>query len=184
MWQQILAGRVWRGSVTNRRKDGVVYFGEETITPVRSDDGELTHFVAVLNDVTERNVAQADLQAANAQLRHLVEHSPAVAYSWKLDAGVVISQVVSENVLRLLGCPQNEAAHRDWWAERIHPDDRDNAVASLGDTLVLGRSRSEYRLRHEDGGYRLIEDTRRVVPGRANEIVGLWHDITEHKHAE
>jgi len=54
LWSTILAGRVWRGEVTNRRKDGTLYHEEQAITPVRNADGEITHFVAVKQDLTER----------------------------------------------------------------------------------------------------------------------------------
>ena len=54
LWRTILAGEIWRGEFTNCRKDGGLYFGEETITPVRSNGGKITHFIGILNDVTER----------------------------------------------------------------------------------------------------------------------------------
>jgi PAS domain S-box-containing protein len=54
LWQTVMAGRVWRGEVINRRKDGTVYHEEMTITPVRAADGRLTHFIAVKQDTTDR----------------------------------------------------------------------------------------------------------------------------------
>ena len=55
MWQSILNGQVWRGELFNRRKDGSVYPEEMTITPVRADDGgEITHFIAIKQDITLR----------------------------------------------------------------------------------------------------------------------------------
>ncbi len=55
MWQTILAGNVWFGKLTNRRKDGTLYTEEQTITPVRNSSGEITHFIAIKQDVTERD---------------------------------------------------------------------------------------------------------------------------------
>lgn len=49
----VLAGRVWRGEITNRRKDGSSYPEEVTITPVKNDRGEPTHFVAIKRDLSE-----------------------------------------------------------------------------------------------------------------------------------
>jgi PAS domain S-box-containing protein len=54
MWQTILAGRVWHGDVINRRKDGTLFEEEMTITPVPDGDGQIRHFVAVKQDITER----------------------------------------------------------------------------------------------------------------------------------
>jgi PAS domain S-box-containing protein len=67
LWETILAGRVWHGEVINRRKDGSLYTEEQSVTPVRDAQGEITHFIAVKQDVTARKHAEADL-AARAQL--------------------------------------------------------------------------------------------------------------------
>lgn len=54
LWETILSGQVWRGEIHNRRKDGSLYVEDMTIAPVRDTDGEIRHFVAVKQDVTER----------------------------------------------------------------------------------------------------------------------------------
>jgi PAS domain S-box-containing protein len=54
MWETVLTGSVWQGALTNKRKDGTLYHEEMTITPVRSDSGTISHFVAIKQDVTER----------------------------------------------------------------------------------------------------------------------------------
>lgn len=54
LWDTILEGRVWRGELVNQRKDGSHYVEEQTITPVRSNGGEITHFIAIKNNITER----------------------------------------------------------------------------------------------------------------------------------
>jgi PAS domain S-box-containing protein len=64
MWQTILAGNVWRGEVTNRRKDGTLYTEEMTITPVRGADDLIAHYVAIRQDVTERRRFENRLQQA------------------------------------------------------------------------------------------------------------------------
>lgn len=54
MWQTILSGEPWQGKLINRRKDGRLYTEEQTITPVTDSDGVIRHFVAIKQDVTER----------------------------------------------------------------------------------------------------------------------------------
>ena len=63
MWQTILSGQVWRSEIVNRRKDGSLYTDEMIITPVRTTGGEITHFVAFKQDITERK-ANEQLQSA------------------------------------------------------------------------------------------------------------------------
>jgi two-component system NtrC family sensor kinase len=62
LWKTILAGRVWRGELVNRRKDGTVYTEEMSITPVRSETGRTTNYIAFKQDVTERKVAETARQ--------------------------------------------------------------------------------------------------------------------------
>ncbi|TVR58339.1 MAG: PAS domain S-box protein [Gemmatimonadales bacterium] len=64
MWQTILDGRVWRGRLTNRRKDGSLYLEEQTITPVRSGGGEITHFIGIKQDLTEARSLEEQFRQA------------------------------------------------------------------------------------------------------------------------
>jgi len=54
LWNTILTGRVWQGELVNRRKNGSLYNEEMTITPIREPNGEITHFLAVKEDITQR----------------------------------------------------------------------------------------------------------------------------------
>lgn len=62
LWRTVLAGEVWHGEVVNRRKDGSLYVEEQTITPVADEQGQITHFVAIKQDVTEKRRAAGELQ--------------------------------------------------------------------------------------------------------------------------
>ncbi len=64
LWNTIVAGRIWKGEITNRKKDGQLYIEELTIAPVWSAAGEITNFVAIKQDSTERKRAQAELVKA------------------------------------------------------------------------------------------------------------------------
>ena len=69
MWETILLGEVWRGETVNCRKDGTLYTEEQTITPVRGDQGQITHFIAIKQDITERKQAEEKLEQQNAELQ-------------------------------------------------------------------------------------------------------------------
>jgi diguanylate cyclase (GGDEF)-like protein/PAS domain S-box-containing protein len=58
MWDVISSGRTWRGEIVNRRKDGALIPEEMTITPVESQPGTITHFIAIKQDISERKLAQ------------------------------------------------------------------------------------------------------------------------------
>ncbi|MEI7731787.1 MAG: PAS domain S-box protein [Verrucomicrobiota bacterium] len=65
MWETILAGNVWQGELINRRKDGVLYTQEQTVTPVRDNRRRITHFIAVQQDITERKAMEEKLRQSS-----------------------------------------------------------------------------------------------------------------------
>ena len=76
LWKTILAGEVWHGEMINRRKDGTLYPEEMTITPMKDPRGEITHFIAVKQDITKRKQADQAIAQANANLeRRVIERT-------------------------------------------------------------------------------------------------------------
>lgn len=76
MWSTILHGEVWHGEVVNRRKDGSLYFAEQTISPVRDASGRIVRFVAIKRDVTEKKQIAEEL-ARVSRINRLVLDSVA-----------------------------------------------------------------------------------------------------------
>jgi PAS domain S-box-containing protein len=64
LWRTINDGRVWHGELVNRRKDGELSNDEVTITPVLGAGGEIDHFIAVMQDVSDRVRMQEQLMQA------------------------------------------------------------------------------------------------------------------------
>ncbi len=56
--ETVQSGQIWQGRLINRRKDGNLYVEEQTITPVADLTGRITHFIAIKQDVTEREQAE------------------------------------------------------------------------------------------------------------------------------
>ncbi|MDO8208079.1 MAG: EAL domain-containing protein [Gallionella sp.] len=70
LWQTILSGEVWQGEVVNKRKDGTLFNQEMTITPVRTENGEITHFIAIKQDISDRRQTEERLREAAAVMEH------------------------------------------------------------------------------------------------------------------
>lgn len=64
MWQTILGGDIWRGEFINKRKNGENYWENASISPICNAKGEITHFVAVKEDITLRKEMEAKLITA------------------------------------------------------------------------------------------------------------------------
>jgi PAS domain S-box-containing protein len=64
LWATILQGKSWRGEIINQRKDGTLYTEEMNIAAVRGTLGEITHFIATKQDVTDRRTLEGQLRQA------------------------------------------------------------------------------------------------------------------------
>jgi PAS domain S-box-containing protein len=53
LWNTILSGEVYRGMSVNRKKNGQLFYAEQTITPIRESQGQVVRFVSLIKDVTE-----------------------------------------------------------------------------------------------------------------------------------
>ncbi|HRY53395.1 MAG TPA: PAS domain S-box protein [Spirochaetia bacterium] len=72
LWEDITSGRVWHGLIRNRRKDGSPYVEELTITPVLDETRCVSGFVAIEDDVTERELSRERLESSLAENRVLL----------------------------------------------------------------------------------------------------------------
>ncbi|WP_417579084.1 EAL domain-containing protein [Nitrincola sp.] len=66
MWQQLRDGNTWTGQLLNRKKDGTLFWDSTSISPLRTDEGEISHFIAVKEDITERLRAEEQLRMVAA----------------------------------------------------------------------------------------------------------------------
>jgi len=64
LWNTIKSGNVWQSEIINKRKDGTVYYEEMTITPIKDRLGQISNFIAIKNDVTERKINEIELNKA------------------------------------------------------------------------------------------------------------------------
>jgi nitrogen fixation negative regulator NifL len=186
LWSTILDGRVWRGEITNRRKDGTLYQEEASITPVRTGDAgsPITHFIAVKQDISERKRAEDDLRSSEEYHRSLIENALDIIVVMDADGTV---RSASPSVQRVLGYRPEEMIGTNALAQ-LHPDDAP-AISALffGGQQTPGFTASaEYRYRHADGSWRMLEAVGSNLlhhPSVAGIIVNA-RDITERKRDE
>jgi PAS domain S-box-containing protein len=64
MWGSLAQGQVWHGRFVNKRKDGLLYEEDASITPLRDVTGQITNYVAVKRDVSRESQLEAQLRQA------------------------------------------------------------------------------------------------------------------------
>jgi len=68
LWQTITAGKVWRGELINRRKDGSEYYEEMTITPlIQQPEGKITNYIAIKQNISNRKKSEEELILAHQE---------------------------------------------------------------------------------------------------------------------
>jgi len=73
MWAALLAGKAWQGEVINLNKQGEEFIELTWISPIRKANGEVSHYLGVKEDITERKQKDALLLAAKERAEHLAK---------------------------------------------------------------------------------------------------------------
>lgn len=186
LWATITSGHIWRGEFINRRKDGRIFYDEHTITPVRGEDGVMTHFIGIMNDVTERKEVEASLRASEERFRQLAQNAKEVFYM--ADRSITRVLYVSPAYERIWGrtCEslyQSPAS----FMEAVHADDQEQLQHVLEKQRRGEETYSEYRVVRPDGTIRWVRDHSfpiRKETGQIYRIAGLVEDITERRQLE
>ncbi|TVP99751.1 MAG: PAS domain S-box protein [Balneolaceae bacterium] len=76
LWETITSGKNWRGEMCNRKKSGELYWELASISPVKNQEGVITHFIAVKKDITERKLAEERLRENEKYLGSLIKSVP------------------------------------------------------------------------------------------------------------
>lgn len=68
LWNTVLNGGLWRGEFHNRKKNGELYWELTTISQIRNQDGETTHYLAVKEDLTEQKRLQEEAEVREKEI--------------------------------------------------------------------------------------------------------------------
>lgn len=71
LWQSISAGGVYRGVIINRKKDGSTYHEQKTITPLKDNQGKITHFISTGHDISDLVKAEEQDRIHKAEFAHV-----------------------------------------------------------------------------------------------------------------
>lgn len=109
MWDTILAGKVWHGELINRRKDGSLYTEEQKITHLKNTNGNISHFIAIKQDITERKQAENDrirlltqVREQAQRIRQIIDTVPQGIVLLSEAGQVMLTNLVAERDMTIL----------------------------------------------------------------------------------
>lgn len=74
LWETILDGRIWRGQFCNYTRSGEIYWESATISPIKNEIGQITHFIAVKEDITQRKKLEQRLREGEEKFKLVFEN--------------------------------------------------------------------------------------------------------------
>jgi PAS domain S-box-containing protein len=175
----------WKGEFLNRKKNGSFYWETVTISPITNDAGEITQYIVIMEDVTDKKRAENELKNSEASLREAQEI--ARMGDWEYDL-VNETMHASENCNKIFGLDPEKRmlSYRDF-LERLLPDDQ-YLMRKLFDRLSSEKQmiEDEIRIVLPDGQQRWLNN--RIVSIFENSVLvrlkGVVMDITEYKQME
>jgi len=178
LWETITAGREWHGEFHNRKKNGEGFWEHASISPIFDEGRRITHFVSVMEDITERRRAAETLAEKEHHFRSLIENAQDIITIIDTNGTIVFQSPAAE---KLLGRRPEEFVGKNAFAF-IHPDDVAEAQAAIRHA-VEGREAPKtwpFRLQHANGSWRTMEGIGKLLPGgEIPQIVVNSRDVTE-----
>ena len=180
LWTTILRGEVFRGELTNKRKDGSLYIEDQTVAPVRNEKGDITHFVAIKQDITERKAADEALRRSEESNRQILQMALDGYLMLDLQGNVLD---VNDAYSRLIGYSRQELLEMNIADIDVYETDGKTAEY-ISHMIDVGAQRFETRQRRKDGSIRDIEISSQYSPNDGGRLVAFLEDITDRKQAE
>ncbi len=189
----IAQGRNANVILRNYRKDGSLFWNQLAVSPVHDQQGNLTHFIGIQEDISDRILSEAAQKQAEEELRRsetLLKETQRIAkvggWSWDL---IHNKHWWSEQMYQLTGInPNNISFNLEQIEQKIHPEDRSKVRQAALNAVKQGEmTEIEFRiLNSEDNIHYLIARTQvqRNEQGKIIRLYGTLQDISDYKQRE
>lgn len=182
LWRTIESGAEWRGEIQDRRKDGALYWAYEIIAPLRDDDGQVRHYLAIQQDVTEQRRDKEALAESEERFRKVAEMVG--EWLWEQDAEGRYTYS-SDAVREILGLEPSELLGKSYLSILQPEGDGPPPAANVSNPKPFRRIVNCYlrgdgrRVFTESSGAPMFDESGRLAKWR-----GVDRDITERKEYE
>ena len=165
-------------------KDGGLIWGHLTATIIRDEEGTPLYTLAMIEDITQRKMAEEELQHSEERLKILFEFAPDPYYLIDLEGNFVDGNKAAEEAIGY--SKQEMIGKKIWETDLLLPQDISRAVELLArNRRGLPSGPDEFTLKRSDGGHISLEI--RTFPTMFRDqalVLGIARDITERKRAQ
>jgi len=179
MRRVVRRGGIWRGMLTNRKKDGSSYKAEVSVSPVLDTSYRKTNIITVIKDVTERMRAENALRESERKFRSFLDDLGDIAY--EIDENGIITYI-NKIAQAITGFPTSELIGKPF-LHLLEGESRDIGNDTFQKTLR--GEKPEYEVGLLNGKFlRLKNEPKRDERGKVVGVFGIARDITKRKKAE
>jgi len=179
MWQSLLETGEWQGELKNKKKNGEIYWAHECISVVKNERGEITNFLAVEEDITQRKQVESALIESEQRFTQMAEMTG--EWLWEQDAkGYYIYSSSAVNTILGISPEMILGKH---YSELLTVEDK--STLQVNSTLNKPFYALCNHYLHKNGQRVITESTGLPITNNEGQLIkwrGVDRDITAKKH--
>ena len=168
LWETISNGKIWRGELKNKRKNGTYYWVDSTIVPIQQNE-KITHYIAIRYEVSDRKKGEEELNQFFELSRDLLCIAGTDGYFKK----------VSKSFCNVLGYSEEELLSQPFF-KFIHPEDIGDTVKEI-ENLSQGLSTAFFQNRYRTVSGQYLDFAWTCSPTLDGKLYAIARDMTESK---
>ena len=180
LWETIFSGGEWHGEFKNLKKNGETYFETASISPILNNEGEITHFIALKEDITEKKRNENDLR----KFMMGIESSSDAIFITSIDGSIEYINPAFEKIYGYSRSDSLGKTPRILKSGLVTPE----SYKYFWDTLLAGKSlKGEIKNKTKDGRIINVEGSNNPILDNNGNVVGFLsinRDITDRKLVE
>jgi PAS domain S-box-containing protein len=187
LWRTVRAGKVWRGELQNRRKNGELYWDSVSISPIKDANGVITHFLGCQEDITDRKLSHEKIRDSEERFRQLADNMQEVFFVVSSDLRTKL--YLSPSYEEVWG-QTRESAYSDpaSFIDGVVEEDREELFAHIAAAQKgVTPPPVEFRVRRPDGSIRWVLSHAAPIKdlaGNVYRITGSALDVTDRHNAQ